>query len=141
MDRAPDGQPATQAPQAMHLEDLPVSGLTVAAQSTLTVTMGSMQKKSNIFKDAQLKEGWNALCAVILVSGSAPVTGYTLNIVSKDDSDLSVKVDDLCLTETNKLTKPDAFSGIFEKANSFDTSVLSVAEQKMFSLFSGARKA
>ena len=29
MDRAPDGQPATQAPQAMHLEDLPVSGLTV----------------------------------------------------------------------------------------------------------------
>lgn len=107
------------------------------AQSTLTVTMGSMQKKSNIFKDAQLKEGWNALCAVILVSGSAPVTGYTLNIVSKDDSDLSVKVDDLCLTETNKLTKPDAFSGIFEKANSFDTSVLSVAEMTVFSLFSG----
>ena len=30
MDRAPDGQPATQAPQAMHLDDLPVSGLTVA---------------------------------------------------------------------------------------------------------------
>ena len=29
MDRAPDGQPATQAPQAMHLDDLPVSGLTV----------------------------------------------------------------------------------------------------------------
>ncbi len=63
--------------------------------------------------------------------------GIYLNIVSKDDSDLSVKVDDLCLTETNKLTKPDAFSGIFEKANSFDSSVLSDAEQKMFSLFSG----
>ena len=55
--------------------------------------MGSMQKKSNIFKDAQ-QRGLERPCAVILVSGSAPVTGYTLNIVSKDDSDLSVKVDD-----------------------------------------------
>ena len=30
MDNAPDGQPATQAPQAMHLDDLPACGACVA---------------------------------------------------------------------------------------------------------------
>ena len=35
MDRAPDGQPATQAPQAMHLEDLPVSGLKMCIRDSL----------------------------------------------------------------------------------------------------------
>ena len=104
---------------------------------SLSVTVNNIKKNVNIFKNARLVYGWNTLSAVILISGNSTVSGYDFSVASADGSSISVLIDDLSLTASNKVTDPLAFSETFQNAHSFDVSEMSEIDGQRFLSYLG----
>lgn len=81
-----------------------------------------------------LKSGWNKLSLSTLLAGSSftEINSVSLELASKSGKELTVKIDDLCLSNTDKVEDVSVIEPVLQRAEAFSTAGLSATVLERF---------